>query len=124
MWLLGTVLLGLLDDPFRYNLDNHISWSGQLGHQNYFHYWYLTNHKLYLLSIMSLVAYITRNDKYSFFIIISYICYDVYELLNYLYYGGVYFTDSQQQSRETIKIIGFFLTVIILLIKDKWTQHK
>ena len=114
----------MLDDPFRHDLNHYISWSGELGYQNYFHYWYLTNHELKGLVILSLLAYAVKNDKYSFWFIITYICYDIYELINYLYYGGVYFTDSEQQGRETYVTIGFFLTVIILLIKDKWNKEK
>ena len=113
-----------MDDPFRKDIESHVSWSGELGHPNYFHYWYLTNHKLFLLMILSLMAYAVRTSKFTFWCIITYICYELYEVFNYLYYGGVYFTDSQQQLRETYVTIGFFITVIILLIKDKWTQHK
>jgi hypothetical protein len=122
--LMIMTLIGFMDDPFRYDLDYHVSWSGALGHQNYFHYWYLTNHKLLLLSMLSLMAYIVRLDRFSFWFIITYICYNVYELINYLYYGGTYFTDVQQQTRESYVTIGFFVTVIILLIKDKWRQQK
>lgn len=119
-----TILCSFLDDPFRNDLSNHISWSGGLGYQNYFHYWYLTNHEIKSLIILSLLAYVCRNKHYVFWFIIVYICYDLYELINYLYYGGLYFTDSQQQNREFYVNIGVFITVIILLIKDKWRHQK
>jgi hypothetical protein len=119
-----TILCSFLDDPFRLDLTNHVSWSGELGYQNYFHYWYLTNHEIKSLIILSLLAYVCRNQHYVFWFIIVYICYDLYELINYLYYGGLHFTDSEQQNREFYINIGVFITAITLLIKDKWRHQK
>jgi len=121
---MGTLLLCFLDDPFRYDETFHISWSGAKGYQDYFHYWYLTNHELRSIVLLSIMAYVVRKDRNVFWFVIVYICYDIYELLNYLYYGGKYFTNPQQQFRESCVTIGFFSTVIILFIKDKWKHRK
>jgi len=124
------VICNSFHEIWKDNGENIITWMGNIGYPEYYHYWYLFNHKCQFFLYLSIPVYLLLYKlervykKLAIESIFLYIGMSMIETIHYLMFGQNR-TDDQLNIEFSLLMGGFLIGNIFLVIYNKpWKELK